>query len=70
MHIIAIAPTREFAKTLSKDDVLVTPDNFKAIDWRGVRVKGVKYYVDKAVKLGAINAEPKPKTSKKPSEEV
>lgn len=31
----------------------VTPDNFACVKFKGVKVSGEAYYVDKAVKLGA-----------------
>lgn len=36
-----------------KGVIYVTPENFSAVDWNGVEVSGEKYYVDKAVSLGA-----------------
>lgn len=48
---------------LSSGDLLVTPKNFKCIEfWGKYEVDGIKYYVDKAVKLGA--KKPKPKKRK------
>lgn len=58
-------------KSWSRDDakkfdgVCLTPDNFASIKlWDGVTVSGEKYYVDKAVALGAKELKkpgPKPK---------
>jgi hypothetical protein len=45
-----------------KGDVnVVTPQTFHCIDWNDKEVTGLKYYVDKAVTLGAT----KPKRKKK-----
>jgi len=43
------------------DSNVVTPQTFSCIDWNGKEVTGIKYYVDKAVSLGAT----KPKRKKK-----
>jgi len=43
------------------DSNVVTPQTFSCIDWKGKEVSGIKYYVDKAVSLGAT----KPKRKKK-----
>ena len=43
------------------DKNIVTPQTFSCIDWNGKEVIGIKYYVDKAVSLGAT----KPKRKKK-----
>ncbi len=49
---------------LSSGDLLVTPKSFNSVKgWQGVEVSGVKYYVDKAVKLGAKKPKPKKKVS-------
>ena len=40
---------------------IVTPQTFSCIDWHGKEVTGLKYYVDKAVKLGAKKPKPKKK---------
>lgn len=38
-----------------EDKTLVTPQAFNAVpDWKDVVVSGEKYYVDKAVELGAV----------------
>ena len=59
--VIAETFTREEA-TEAGDAQCVTPQSFSAVkDWAGVEVSGLKYYVDKAVKLGAI----KPKQTRK-----
>lgn len=48
---------------LSSGDLLVTPKSFNSVKgWQDVEVSGVKYYVDKAVKLGAKKPKPKKKT--------
>ncbi len=48
---------------ISSGDLLVTPKSFNSIKgWQDIEVSGVKYYVDKAVKLGA--KKPKPKKNK------
>ena len=61
LHIIAESFTKDDAKR-SKGAVLVTPQTFHLINWEGQTVKGLQYYVDKAVKLGAVAEEaPKPK---------
>jgi hypothetical protein len=44
------------------DKNVITPQTFSCIDWIGKEVTGLKYYVDKAVKLGATK--PKPKSKK------
>lgn len=42
--------------------LLVSPLNFNTVkSWQGLEVSGIKYYVDKAAKLGAV----KPKKAKK-----
>ena len=47
---------------LSSGDLLVTPSSFNAVkEWQDYEVSGVKYYVDKAVKLGAKKPKPKKK---------
>ena len=58
------------AESFTKDDIekgdakCVTPQSFSVVkDWTGVEVTGLKYYVDKAVGLGAIK--PKQKRQKK-----
>ena len=49
---------------ISSGDLLVTPKSFNGVKvWQGVEVSGSKYYVDKAVKLGAKKPKPKKKTS-------
>lgn len=65
-YVIENSFTREEAK--EADATCVTPQSFSAVkDWTGAEVTGLKYYVDKAVKLGAI----KPKqTRKKKVDEV
>lgn len=57
---------------LKGDAQCVTPQSFSAIkDWSKFEVDGIKYYVDKAVKLGAkkAKAKPKPKPKKQESTE-
>ena len=47
---------------LSSDSLLVTPRSFSYVEsWDGKEVSGIKYYVDKAVKLGAKKPKPKKK---------
>ena len=47
---------------VSSGDLLVTPRSFKYVkEWQGAEVSGIKYYVDKAVKLGAKKPKPKKK---------
>ena len=47
---------------LSSGDLLVTPKSFNSVKgWQDFEVSGVKYYVDKAVKLGAKKPKPKKK---------
>lgn len=61
LHIIAKSFTKDEAKRL-KGVALVTPQTFHLINWEGQTVKGLQYYVDAAVKLGAVVEEaPKPK---------
>ena len=61
LHVIAKSFTKDEAKRL-KGVVLVTPQTFHIVNWEGQTVKGLKYYVDKAIKLGAVAEEsPKPK---------
>jgi len=49
---------------LSSGDLLVTPRTFKYIkSWSDYEVSGIKYYVDKAVELGAKKPKPKKKKS-------
>lgn len=51
-------------ETSEKGDTnVVTPQTFSCIDWIGKEVSGIKYYVDKAVKLGAKKPKPKKKKS-------
>lgn len=43
-------------------DLLVTPKSFNSVKgWQDVEVIGLKYYVDKAVNLGAKKPNPKKK---------
>jgi hypothetical protein len=52
----------EFTDAELKDCVCVTPQSFSAIkNWSECEVSGLKYYVDKAVSLGAT----KKKTTRK-----
>jgi len=61
LHIIAESFTKDDAKRL-KGVALVTPQTFHLFNWEGQTVKGLQYYVDEAVKLGAVAEEaPKPK---------
>ena len=53
LHIIAKSFTKDDAKRL-KGVALVTPQTFHLFNWEGQTVKGLQYYVDKAVKLGAV----------------
>lgn len=47
---------------LSSGDLLVSPRSFSYIkSWSDKEVSGIKYYVDKAVKLGAKKPKPKKK---------
>jgi len=47
---------------VSSGDLLVTPRSFKYVKgWQDTEVSGIKYYVDKAVKLGAKKPKPKKK---------
>lgn len=58
------------AEAFSNEDLksgaqCVTPQSFSAIkDWSVFEVTGIKYYVDKAVKLGAKKPKAKPKKEK------
>ncbi len=54
--IIVANPTKEDAKKARKDNLkLVSPDGFNCIPWRlGPKVCGEKYYVEKAIRLGAV----------------
>lgn len=39
--------------------LLVTPKNFKSVkSWKGLEVSGLKYYVEKAISLGATKPIP------------
>lgn len=49
------------ADICEKGVIYVTPENFSAVDWDGVEVSGDKYYVDKAVSLGAHKKQRKQK---------
>jgi hypothetical protein len=41
----------------------ITPQTFSTVkNWEGVEVSGIKYYVDKAVSLGAIRKRKTKKT--------
>ena len=40
---------------------VITPQTFSCVDWKGKEVSGIKYYVDKAIKLGATKPKPKKK---------
>ena len=47
---------------ISSGDLLVTPRSFRYITtWSDKEVSGIKYYVDKAVQLGAKKPKPKKK---------
>ena len=47
---------------LSSGDLIVTPRSFEYVKgWQDIEVSGIKYYVDKAVKLGAKKPKPKKK---------
>jgi len=47
---------------VSSGVLLVTPRSFKYVkEWQDTEVSGIKYYVDKAVKLGAKKPKPKKK---------
>ena len=47
---------------LSSGDLLVTPKSFNSVKWwQDIEVSCIKYYVDKAVKLGAKKPKPKKK---------
>ena len=49
---------------ISSGDLLVTPNSFKYIKrWSNYEISGIKYYVDKAVKLGGKKPKPKKKVS-------
>jgi len=47
---------------ISSGDLLVTPKSFNSVkEWKGIEVSGIKYYIDKAVNLGAKKPKPKKK---------
>ena len=49
----------------SSGNLLVTPKSFNSVkSWQGIEVNGIKYYVDKAVSLGAKKPKAKPKSKK------
>lgn len=46
-------------------DLLVTPKSFNSVKgWQDIEASGLKYYVDKAVNLGAKKPKPKKKDVK------
>ena len=47
---------------ISSGDLLVTLNSFNSVkSWQDIEVSGTKYYVDKAVTLGAKKPKPKKK---------
>lgn len=64
IYLIKESFTRE--ESADFDGVCITPQSFKMVDWSGKTVTGLKYYVDKAVEMGATALEvDKPKRTRK-----
>ena len=57
--------SKAFEKVLECEGVSITPQTFPLYDYKDKVVKGDKYYVDKAISLGAK----KPKSPKKKASE-